>query len=1041
MIPTAEDPAAHPLLIRATIFRPVGVLMLFLALLVVGVIAYPRIPLQLLPDGLSTGQCGVYIPVPDATPREVMEQVAKPCEDYLRTLPGLRGIVTSSGARRCLVRLELDSRYDMGLLVAELRDRIDRARSSWPEGADRYHVWRHGDSDVPTYIVSLGMDVDETKVDLDYIFDEVIRKRLESIPGVARVNVWGIIDKRIEIMVDKDRVAAHGVNLRQLIERLAADNRSINAGAVRDGDRDVLVRIDGKFGSFEEVESYPAGRFRVSDFAAIGYARSVRDRLARVNGKRSRAIVIHKESGANAVEVCERVEKTIREVAVGLERSIPGAGKIESHAWMNQGEMIKVSVGSLRESGLIGALCAAVVLYLFFRRLGMTLLVLCAIPFSLLITVVWIFFRGGTFNLISLMGLTLGIGMLVDNSIVVVESILRQRELGRSPRLASIHGVRDVALAVSLATLTTVMVFLPIIFLGDPRFRAITAEIGGPLCISVLASLLVALVFIPLGAVYLGRQGGGAEAALGGAPARHSGANRATRALLAWCLRHRLAALLAAGALLATTQLGFRLLPKADAPMDGPRRLQMRLELPKNFTLRQADGAFAQVEEAVRQAGKDLGIRSITCWFDSQGGDLNVFLEPGARIKEQEFFAAIGPQLPRLPGVTYRLGFEDFARDQGGERLRVFIQGNDLDALEEAAGLVQEELEDRRKFPELEQVARWREDEREEVRIQVERRAAQHFGVDTATVSRMVAWALRGAPLADFLVADRELPFWIRYSDADKENVEELNAIRIFRPGGEPLRLENLARYELLPGTGEIHRRNGRMTVGFSARVASGDPFAVRKKVEHQLKRLPLPDGCEISMRQDMGGFEQDMKSAGLAMAMALFLVFFVMGLLFESWVLPFSVLLSVPFAFFGSVWFLYLMGVSLDAVSMIGMLMLVGIVVNNAIVLVDCINRLRSSGERRAAAVLLAVRVRFRPIWMTALTTIFGLLPLMLFRQKGDGVDYKALAVVLVGGLMTSTFFTLFLVPLLYTILDDLRRLGRSLFGSARRPLPGETT
>ncbi len=1045
-----DGAADHSWLLRSTIFRPVSILMLFVATLVVGVLSYPRIRLQLIPDGMTSPECGIWIPVPDATPQEVMQQVAKPCEDLLRTLPGLKRVTTSSGPRSCRIRLEFDPSYDLDEMIPEVRDRIDRARSEWPEGMDQYHVWRESEAALPVYIVSLGIQIDPRRreqTDLDHIFDEVIRKRLEAVNGVARVQVWGVLDKRVEIALDREQVFAYGVDLQSLVQRLIGDNRTINAGKVRDGDRELLVRFDGQFRDEAEVRAFPAGRLTIDDFATIRERRAVRDRMARVNGQLARAVVVSKESTANAVEVCERVRVVLGDLEAELRRTIPGVTGIESHAWLDQGEMINESIASLRGSATWGGLFAVIVLFLFFRRLGMTMLVFLAIPFSLLITVIWIYFSGGSFNLLSLMGLSLGIGMLVDNSIVVVENILRKTEQGQPPLGAAIEGVREVGLAVSLATLTTVMVFLPLIFLADPRFRVITAAIGLPLCVSVLASLVVALVFIPQGAIWLRRlatwslrRNGAASRASRRQRAKWSLANRGTVAVLQWALTRRGRAYLACAAFLASTVLAFQLVGKKAANMEGPSRLQVRVELPKNFTLSEANDTFETIETAIREAGKPFAIDSITCWFDSQGGTLNMFPKTGHRVKEDEFFDHLRPRLPELAGVTYHLGFEDFGSDKGQQRLRIFIEGTDLEALDKAGRTVENALKDRARFPELREVQRWKDDEQEEVRILVNRRAAQHRGIDTTTVSRMVSWALRGATLPDFVVDDRERSFWIRYADADKENVEALNDILVFGSDGRAAPLSSLASLQMLPGSGDIHRVNGRMTVGLSARVEGGDVFSARKKAMYWLGRLDLPEGCELRSSRDAGGFEADLKNFFLALAMALFLVFFVMGLLFESWVLPLSVLLSIPFAFVGSMWLLVALGVDLDAVGMIGMLMLVGIVVNNAIVLVDYINRQRAAGFGRREAIVRSVHIRFRPIWMTALTTVFGLLPLMIFPQRGEGVDYKSLAVVLVGGLTTSTFFTLLVVPLLYATLDDVRRVARAVVcrGTAPRRYVG---
>jgi HAE1 family hydrophobic/amphiphilic exporter-1 len=1012
------------LFLRATIFRPISLLMLFVAFLVVGLIAYPKIPMQLVPDGLSFGSCTIFIPVPDATPREVMEEIAKPCEDVLRVIPGIRRISSGSRSSACRIWLETSPSVDMQVLVADVRDRLERAKAFWPEGVDRYTIWRQNESEMPVLISALSMDVDEDTVDVDYLFDEVVRRRLESVDGVASVTIWGLLAKHVEIGLNVDRVDAHNVPLNEVIQRISADHQTVGIGRVHDDDAELFVVAEGKFRDFDEVLEYPTGDgLRVKDFADVDYQHSVQEFLSRLNGKPTRVIAVKKASAANTVEVCARLQTSLRALESELRGQVPTLTRVEALTWLNQGEMIHLSVKSLRDTGLWGGVFAVVVLFLFFRRVGMTLLVTLAIPFSLLITVIWLYLRGGSFNILSLMGLSLGVGMLVDNSIVVVENILRQREKGLAPRAAAIAGLREVGLAVTLATLTTVMVFLPVIFVADPAFQVIAVELGLPVCVSVLASLLVALVFIPQGSLYLDRYRS-VSSARRASGEQFGRMNRSMRTLLAWCLEHRLETMILVVVLFFGVGKLAEKLPKATGDSEGRLQLRLSVRLPRNFSLREANETLSKIDNALIEHRQELGVRDVWSWFRSSGGTISLLLEPGPRVDEEEFFERVRGFLPKLAGVSYRMGDEDFHEDTEGHRLRVYVRGNDLDALNRLGVRVRAELEDSQRFPELVEIDEWRASEPAEVRVQVNRRLAQEYGIDTARVSRMVAWALRGAPLPDFELAQREMPFWIAYEGGAKERIEDLNRIQVFGTDGRSVPLENLADYDRVTGPGEIHRVNSVMTLGFSADVDGGDAErkAVRARIAEHFARFPVPRGLEVSLHESSTKVERDMENAGLAMGMGFCLVFFLMGILFESFILPLSVLFAVPFAFVGAVLLLWALQVSLDVVGMIGLLMLVGIVVNNAIVLVDYINRLRLTGAYRREAILRACQVRFRPIWMTALTTIFGLLPLLLFEQRGEGVNYKPLAVVLIGGLTTSTFFTLVVVPVLYTLVDDFR-------------------
>jgi HAE1 family hydrophobic/amphiphilic exporter-1 len=1029
------------LFIRWTIHRPVTILMAFVALLVVGVAAYPRIPLQLMPPGISTGGVSIHIPVPDGTPEEVMEEVAKPAEDLLRTIADVREIFSSSSSNRCYLRVEFDPSIDTGVITGDIRERLDRAKLRWPEGVDRYNIWRgRMDADMPVYIVSVGLDTEDSDT-LNDIFENVIQNRLLAIDGVARVSFWGLIDRRATIDLYNDRVAAHAVPLRSLIGRLGGDNVNVTCGRIRDGEREYLVRSIGKFEDFDEIRQYPVSEsLRVEDIAEVGWYRTYKDRISRVNGLHSNVVVVHKDSIANTLDVCKRVHEALEgEIKVDLPRWYPGVRQVELHTFLDQGDVIQVSVDSLKESGAYGALFAVAVLYVFFRRVGVTLLVTVSIPFSLLITVVWIYFDAGSFNILSMMGLSLAVGMLVDNSIVVVENIVRWRDQGLSPVDSAVVGVQEVCVAVSLGTLTTVVVFLPMMFIGDPRFRSIYQEVGVPLCVSVLASLVVALVFIPQGVIVLQRLRRRVDGAAPAAssrepplPRREALPIRWTVAIVDRCLRYRFESFVLASAIAASAVLAHRYLAKTDTLSEGSNRVEFRISLPKNLSLRDADRIFGDIERVFEERRQELELRSITSWFDARDGNLNLFFEKGVRVDAEDFFQRAKSYLPRIPDVRIELEGDVFAADRWGDRIRVFVRGNDFAGLQELGDAVRDALLDRQSFPEITDVVQARDEARDEVQVQVRRELAQHYGIDALTVSSNVAWAIRGAMLPDYETPDRELPFWIRYRDSIKENVDDLRAIPVYRPDGGFVRLENVADYAVHPGPGEIRRVNGRMTLAYTVESDTESIEALKARVRRRLDSVAAPEGFEISMNPGRGGFEADMKSTFFALGLAQLLVFFVMGILFESVILPFSVLFSIPYAFFGALWSLLLSGTPLDPGAMVGMIMLVGVVVNNAIVLVDAINRLRG-GLARREAILEACRIRFRPIWMTALTTIFGLVPLVVLPQAGEGMDYKSMAIVLMGGLATSTFFTLFVVPLFYTLMDDLRGLVLAQLHSAR--------
>ncbi len=1219
-------------LLRWTLYRPITVFVLFLAFLVVGFIAYPRLEVQLMPEGINMGSLSVWIPVANSTPQEVLEEITKPTEDRIRTIPGIRSLYSRSSANFSQLIISYDSEKDPDSLAADVRERLDRAKLRWPEGVDRYNIWRGNmDADLPVYIVAIGLDLEGDKKNDDVyqsdVFENVIQNRLLAIGGVANVEFWGLTDNRVIIDLDNDLVAAHQVPVRELIGRLSQDNQNITGGKIRDGDREYLIRSVGRFNSFEEVDDYPVTTsLKVSDVADVGYQRALKNFYSRVNGNLATVAVLKKDSMANTVEVCENIKLALKELEESLPRQMASINEFTYFPFLDQGEIITVSIDSLKESGIYGGIMAFLVLFVFFRRFKVTFIVTMAIPFSLLITIVWLYFDSGSFNILSIMGMSLGIGMLVDNSIVVVENIVRKQDLGMKPIVAAAEGLKEIGLAVSLATLTTVVVFVPIMFMTSiPFLKVIFQSVGGPLCVSVLASLFVALVFIPQGVLFFHRkpvkerpvpekrpkikliesirdgfwsfistlkripiirffvprgfflkplkdssvaQSTGKENPLASIssfyrwfsnnmnripilswvfvvpwlllfvgpvlvftrlvfkavfiplarffiprgfflkPLKASEENisfksektespfesissfyrwfwnnmnripilswiyvvpglllfygpflvfargvlrtifiplilhpnQTTRKWLGWCLAHRFGALIILVSVLMTAYslLALKLVPVNFDTQEGVSRMELRVSLPKNLTLREINDIFDELERAFYdkdnpEIQKDRKIRAITSYFSSRSGGLNLIFEEGHRVKEEEFFKTYHKYIPEIPGVKVQLRTDMFEENDRRKRIRVFVRGTDLGTLNKLGDEVLALLQDKEVFPELYDARPMRDDSRDEVRVSVNRELAQHYGIDAGSVSSMVSWAIRGAVLPDFVTADRELPFWIRYQDADKENVEEINAIQVLSDKGTLVRLDNVAKYDIHPGPGHIRRMNGKMTVAFSAESQETEDAKfnqLKNKVSFWLSKIPVEEGFEIT--QDPSGrrgAQGDFTSLIWAGVLAICLVFFVMGLLFESFIMPFSVLLSIPFAFFGSIWGLFLSGIPLDPVGVIGMVILVGIVVNNAIVLVDSINRNRSKGNERTDAILEASRVRFRPIWMTAMTTIFGLIPLVLLPQKGEGIDYKAMAMVIIGGLFTSTFFTLFVVPLFYTWLDDLRRFFITLF------------
>lgn len=1029
------EPSGSPPRLRflvGALERPTMVLMVLVSILVVGVIAFRSIPLQLVPAGLEGGErsISVSIPVPESTPTEVMEQVAEPAEELMRGIPGIRRIQSISSSNVCRLEIGYGPESNVDAFYSEIRDRMERLVPSLPEGADRYRIFRLNlETDIP--IVQAAVSYDESVRDAESLLENVIAKKIEAIEGVARVRIRGVIEERLEIELDPNLIDAYQVDVRRLIDRLRGDNTIAPGGKVDLAGQSYLLRVNSRFQTIEDIEQFPVNdSLRLVDIATIERRRGLQDFLVRVNGDLCKTVVVSKEADANTIETCERVLAAIDALPTD-----PRLAGFAFFPFMNQAEMITESTDALQQSCFWGGIIAIAILYLFLRRFALTILIAIAIPLSLTIAVVVMYFRGGTFNMISITGLTLGIGMLIDNAIVIAENIFRLRTPGRSPVEAASRGVREVALAVTLGTLTTVVVFVPVIFMGrDPNLRIILGEIGLPVCYSILASLFVALIFMPLATTYFKTPPATRRAVDADSP--NSGLQRLYVGFLSTILRHRLAAvLLLSGVFAGSSMLSTPLLSGDEAAQRKTRFVRFEVELPAHFTLADADEAVRTIRGALEPLSEELRIEDQVEWFGSTGGVIFFVLEKGAALEPREFLAAAKPHLPDLPGVRLNL----FGADTGERKTTIEARGEDpailRDLLEEVAIQVRE-------LPDVISVRTSQESSPDEIRVGIQREQAQRYQVNPSTAAMLVGWALRGAPLPDFEAEEGELAMWISYAGSDDEGIESLAAVNIFSDTGAMLPLVNLASFEIGRGLPSIRRINGVVSAdleivalarkkGTSSDLTMGPhggssegppPPRIEESIAGVFSTLDVPEGYELVFDRGFGDRANQQQDMVEAAALGVVLIFVLMGILFESFLLPLAVLFTVPFMLIGANWALIIGYAPASEGAMVGYVILLGVVVNNAIVLVDTIQRFTATAATRTEAVLAAARVRIRPVLMTASTTVCGLAPLIFQESSGNSFDYRPLALVVMGGLITSTAFTLIVAPLAYTLLDDLR-------------------
>ena len=1015
--------------------------MTFLALLGAGGIAWRLIPLQLLPGGFDAPVMWVVIPALPAAPADHERTIAEPVETALATLPDLEGVRTIVRSDRVSFRVEMRKNADPDGMYAQLQDRLDRVRPNLPEGTRQASIWRHDPNASPVLIV--GVIYPPTARDPHHVLTEFLARPLERLEGISAVEVEGLLPTQVRIEVDDGAARAAGVDNTTIIRTLQDDGFALALGVVEEAGRQVLVRALSRFDNLEQIRALPvADGITIGDVATVRFGTDPEPEIHRIDGKPAATLLVFKEATANTVDICARAQAALDEA---LAR--PALAGYQTTVFFDQGRYIRQSVDQLRDSALVGGALAVVVLLFFLRAMGMTLLVTLAIPLCMLATVGVLYFSGDSLNVLSMMGLMLAVGMVVDNAIVVLENIDRRRRLGQGAREAAVAGAHEVALAITLATLTSLVVFLPLILLGDnPGMAFYMGKIGFPVCYALVASLFVALVFIPAGARWLPARRGNAKkgqpdqalSATGNfSEDRPGGRMQALYGgTLAWALRHRTLGTLGVVAVLVSAVVPFNGIKRVDHIEGGLDTARINLNGPANGTVAELDATARQLETALLTHKGELDVRTVgvESGFARNHMVVQVFFTDvnDRKLPKGEAIAAIRKLLPERPGYTTSIGWRGGGSgEEGGFQL--FLTGPDTEVATQLAERVARDLE---RLPEVTEARLAEATAGTELRFLVDRATADRAGLSALAIGGTIDYSLRGRRLADFQTGDRELEVRVEMAEAGRADAEQLERLAVSAPGAATDRggtaLGLLTSRVKAPGYGQITRldRQARVTL-----QVTGDEQHLFSLLEATAARTQLPAGYALSPGDRFAERNKNEESGVFAISVAIVLVFFLMGVLFESFLLPFSILLSIPLAFAGVFWTLWLTDTPMDIMAIIGCIILVGVVVNNGIVLIDQVQQRRAAGEPRDAALVAAARQRVRPVLMTALTTIMGLVPMAVGQASVLGLEYQPLGRVVIGGLISGTFLTLFAVPLMYALLDGASQLPTRLRLLARRP------
>jgi HAE1 family hydrophobic/amphiphilic exporter-1 len=1043
---------------RFSLDRRITVLVLMLTALVVGGISTIGIPLELIPKGFEAPTLTVTASWRDAPPRDVLDKLAIPLEEELSTVRGLEQINSWSSTGRTQVFLVFKQGADMDIAYRETRDRILRAQVRMPDDIDPIKILKLDSSSVP--IMVLGVAIDPKVTDAYNLIQDEIVRHLARVEGVASARSQGLQEKEVLVELDREKTKAAGLNIYLVAQKLAQDNFALASGDVRSGSQKLLLRSMARYSDVEEVrEQLVAPSVRVGDIGTVRYAEPDKLWRVRVNSKPALAVEVYKEGQANTIEVGKRLEEEFDKILQN-----PKLGSSELAILFSQSTVIEESIGTLLNSGKLGALFAACVLFFFLRRFRMTLIIALAIPLSMVIALTAMYFAGETLNILSLLGLIMSVGLLVDNSVVVAENIIRMYREGRSRREACIEGTSEIALAVILATLTSIVVFLPVA-LVEGRGQFFLLRLALPLTVSLAASLFVALIFIPVCIYFtLPRKGAGTESRATGTVHRlidrTLGAvyrqtldrlNGVYNRVLAFFLRRRFDLFFAIFVVFAATMAGPAAnLEVVDVSEEDRQDFDVSVDLPDNYSLEDAEVYFDAAEKVLEEIREELGLEGFFTFHTAGFGRIQGWFPGRDDLSRTGVTDYVLERLPKRAGVELFSGQESRAEqaDAVNEHV-VVVHGEDPEVLDTVA----EQIESRvRAVPGVIGVKRAIEIVTpNEVAIRVDRARANRFGLNPQLVAGAIAVGLRGQPLPRLHWDGKVVPMRIRFEEDDRRSLDELSDFAIptgvqtssdgpipnIEAGADEVRLRAISRTEFLTASAGIFREDKRISRRITFDLDQDQAEQTRDRIDALVGGFDLPEGVRFGDR--MAGQHLDEEVAGLKFAalVSVLFVYLLMGFLFESFVLPLSIILTIPLASLGVLWSHYWAGRDLDFLGFIGVILLIGVVVNNGIVLIDYAQRLRAEGMARTEALLLAARRRFRPIMMTAMSTIVGMIPLTAGAPTSIGISYRSFGLALIGGMVAATFLTLLVVPVFYTLFDDARNGVFRALGLGRAPEP----
>lgn len=1008
----------------------VTTIMAYVLIVVFGIMGFTSLPLALLPD-IELPMAVVYTTYSNAGPQEVENMVTKTIESACASVSGMDEIQSLSSEGSSMVMVTFADGTDMDEAMVDLRDRIDRVKGFLPEDADAPMTMTIDVDAMPVVTVGLkGADLAE----LQAIAEDDIQPALERIDGVASVDIAGGYENEIAIDTDADRLAGYGLSVSYIAQMLAAENVALPAGEVQSGDQSFSVRADGEFSSVSDIANTliplpTGGTVRLSEVADVYVAPKEQTAIAKIGGEPCITISVNKQSDTNTLQVAERAKDALDEVTA-LQPTLDWS------LLMDQSDMINMTVDSVIQNIVFGVLLAAIVLFVFLRDLGATAVISVSMPICIISVFLIMQVFDITMNMMSLGGIAMGVGMIVDNSIVVLENIFHYRSDGCNRFTSCVEGTKEVALSISASTLTTVAVFLPIGLSGGlsgMMFREFCITI----CSLLLASLLIALTLVPVLCYALLDRGGKHRMRM--PDTGHDIADRPLmrkyKELLAHFITHRKKAIIISGAMIVAflgsiAIAGVELMPQMDESM-----VAIGVEMPVGSDLedvsamadRAVDIALEQVPE-IESIYYSTGGASMSTTSTANSASITVNLvDKSDRDRtSQQVADDLRPYMQDLAGAEISVeasGTMDMS-SMTGDAISVTLRGDDYDKLSQTAEQLAGQLA---ALPGAIEVSSSASEQVPEVEITLNRANASRFGLTAATIGQAVRGELSGQTATQLKVNGEEITVTVRGDSRAETSIDALKSVMIPTQTGGSVPLSLVANVDTVLAPQSINRLNQSRTVTITGGAADNVSTAeMSQAVQGVLDTFELPDGITYETGGEMEEMINTFTQLAYALIVALGLVYFVLASQFESFVMPVIIMTILPIGLLGSLFTLPLTGNKISMVAFIGVIMLAGTVVNSSIVLIDYMNIRRKRGEDKDTAILNACPRRVRPVLMTTLTTVLGLLPMVF--SNGEGAEMmRPMAIVMITGMVVSTIVTLLFTPVYYSLIDSLTQRVRT--------------